>query len=107
MRNPRPGEANLGALAGSVVGAIGGLFAIGIAPAIINRNAALLFETPMLAMFSFFVGGGLGWLLGGQIGPRLGETFQRQKAEVTGGVVGGLLPVIAIALWSWYMVARH
>ena len=30
MRNPGFGETNLGALSGAVVGAIGGLFAIGI-----------------------------------------------------------------------------
>ena len=39
---PGLGEANLGALVGAVVGATGGLFAVGIAPAIMAKNAALL-----------------------------------------------------------------
>jgi len=38
---PGLGEPNLGALVGAVVGAIGGLFAVGIAPAIIDRNLAV------------------------------------------------------------------
>src|SRR5438034_5244658 len=99
MRNPRFGETNLGALAGAVVGAIGGLFAIGIGPAIAGRNLALLFGTPILALVCWVVSGLLGWVLGGQVGPRLGEKLNSQKAEVIGGIVAGLLPVLLIAWW--------
>ena len=48
------------------------------------------------------LGGDLG-LLGGQIGPRLGEKFNTQRAEMTGGALGGLVAVVLTALWGWYM----
>jgi hypothetical protein len=104
MKGPRIGEVNLGAAAGAVVGAIGGLFAIGIAPAIIGKNASLLIGTPMLALISCLISGPIGWVIGGQVGPRLAELFKSQRVEVVGGIVGGLVPVVAIALWAWYMV---
>jgi len=72
MRRPAFGEANMGALAGAVIGAIGGLFAIGIGPAIASQNIRLLVGTPILAIVSLLLCGPLGWLIGGQIGPRLG-----------------------------------
>ena len=105
MRTPGFGEANWGAVAGAVVGAIGGLFAIGIAHAIVARNLALLFGTPVIALVCWVVGGPIGWLIGGQTGPRLGHKFNNQRAEVLGGALGGLVPVVLIALWGWYMVA--
>jgi len=100
---PSWGEANLGALVGAVVGATGGLFAVGIAPAIMAKNPALLFRYPMVGMVGMLVSGPIGWLVGGQIGPRFGEKFTTQRAEVTGGVLGGLVPVVLIALWGWYL----
>jgi hypothetical protein len=106
MRNPGFGEANLGALAGAVVGAIGGLFAIGIGPAIAARNLALLFGTPILGLISWVICGLLGWVLGGQIGARLGEKFASQKVEIIGGGVAGLMPVLLIAYWGWSMVQK-
>ena len=107
MRGPSFAAANMGALAGAIAGATGGLFALGIAPAVIDRNAALLFGTPILGLICFFICGTLGWLIGGQIGPRLGERFEPRSAEVVGGVLGGLVPVTLIALWGLYMVAAH
>ena len=104
MRTPSFGEANMGALSGAVVGAIGGLFAIGIGPAILGRNLALLFGTPILGLICCIVSGIIGWLLGGQVGPRVGDRFRTQRAELIGGVVGGLIPVVAVALWGCYMV---
>ena len=100
---PRLGESNWGALAGAVVGATGGLFAVGIAPAIIAKNPALLFRYPIIGVFGMLVGGPIGWLVGGQLGPRLGEKCDSHRAEIVGGVVGGLVPVAIIALWGWYM----
>src|SRR5689334_14967057 len=105
--SPSIGGANMGALAGSIAGAIGGLFALGIAPAIISHNPALLFETPILGLASFFISGGLGWLIGGQIGPRISKKFRFGLAEIIGGLAGGLMPVIGLALWGWYMVTAH
>ena len=104
MRKPSIGEYNLGALAGAVVGSICGLFSVGLAPAILARNPALLFGTPILGVISWIVSGLLGWFLGGQIGPRVGEKVGTQQSELMGGALGGLIPAACIALWSWYMV---
>ena len=100
---PGLGELNLGALVGVVVGATGGLFAVGIAPAIMARNLALLIGYPRVGVLCMVVSGLMGWLLGGQIGPRLGEKYNTQKAEMTGGALGGLVAVLLTALWGWYM----
>lgn len=94
-------------MAGAVVGAIGGLFAIGIGPALVYKQVALLFGTPILGLICWLVSGPLGWLIGGQIGPRLGDRFESQRVEMIGGILGGLIPVLAIAWWGWYMAARH
>lgn len=104
---PAWGEANLGALAGAVVAAIGGLFAVGIAPAIAGHNLALLFATPRLGLLCWLVSGPVGWLIGGQIGPRLGDKFDNERAGILGGALGGLIPVTLIALWAWYMIMPH
>ncbi len=107
MNRPSFAAASMGALVGAIVGATGGLFALGIAPALISRNIALLFGTPILGLICFFISGMFGWLIGGQIGPRLGNKFEPSSAEVVGGVLGGLVPVTLIALWGWYMVTGH
>jgi hypothetical protein len=104
---PRLWEASLGSLTGAIVGAIGGLFAVGLAAAILSRDLAVLLSTPILSMCSWLISGVTGWLFGGQIGPRLGDHFQNRNAEITGGVMGGLIPVVLIALWGWYMVTPH
>ena len=103
MRKPSLGEYNLGAVAGAVVGSIGGLFVIGLVRAILGRNIALLLSAPILSFMSWLVCGTVGWLLGGQIGPRLGEKFYSERAEYLGGALGGLIPVLLVALWAWYM----
>ena len=106
MRSPGFGEANMGALIGAVIGAIGGLFAIGIGPAIVGKNIRLLVGTPILAILSLMVCGTLGWIIGGQLGPRLGGKFNTRRAETIGGLMGGLIPVVCVAIWGWYMAAR-
>jgi|SRR5215472_6773230 len=105
MRRPGIGEFNLGASAGAVVGAIGSLFAIGIGPAIVYRNPSKLFGTPLLALLCWVVGGIVGWVLGGQLGPRLGFRLNSDRAELVGGAVGGMLPVIIILVWGWRMAS--
>jgi hypothetical protein len=107
MRKPALGEINLGALAGAVVASIGGLFAIDIAEAVIHRNAALLLSTPTLSVICWLINLPLGWLIGGQVGPRLGARSNSQRAEIIGGAIGGLVPVIILALWGWYLVAGN
>jgi hypothetical protein len=93
-------------LAGAVTGSIGGLFAIGLVRAILGRHIALLLSAPILSLISWVVCGVVGWLLGGQIGPPLGEKFQSERAEYLGGALGGLIPVLLVALWEWYMTAH-
>jgi hypothetical protein len=106
MRKPPIGEYNLGALAGAVVGSIGGLFAIGLPPAIFHRNLAFLFATPILGLICGLVCGVVGWFIGGQVGPRLGEKYGSQQAEIVGGALAGLIPVAGIVLLSCYMTTR-
>ncbi len=103
MSGPRIGESNLGAAAGAAVGAIGGLFAIGLVPAIYYRDLSALIATPMLNLICFCLCGTVGWLAGGQIGPRLGMRLSWSRAEIAGGVAGGLLPVALVAYWGWRM----
>jgi hypothetical protein len=100
---PGLGQSNLGAVVGAVVGATGGLFAVGIARAILSHKLAFLIETPMVGLLCMLVSGPIGWLLGGQIGPRLGEKHDTQRAEIIGGVLGGLVPVVLLALLAWYL----
>ncbi len=106
MRKPSLGEYNLGAVGGAVVGSIGGLFAVGLPPAILARNLALLFETPILGLICWIVSGLAGWLLGGQVGPRLGEMYRSQQVEILSGAFVGLIPVAGIRWWSWHMTTR-
>ena len=103
MRRPGLGEANLGAMAGAVVGGIAGLFALGIVPAIARRDPSYLVGMPILGLASLAVCGVVGWWLGGQTGPRVGALFHSQKAELVGGGLGGLIPVFFVALFGWYM----
>lgn len=104
MRKPELGEINLGALAGAGVASIGGLFAVDIPAAVIERDLALLLSTPTLSVLCWLVGLPLGWFIGGQIGPRLGQAFNSQRAEIIGGAVGGLVPLIVLVWWGWYLV---
>jgi hypothetical protein len=106
MKDPGMGQSHLGAVAGAIVGAIGGLFALGTAPAILGHDPTLLFATPILNLASWIVSGLGGWFLGGQIGPLLGKLFKSIKAEAVGGALGGLVPVLLIALWGWHMARR-
>jgi hypothetical protein len=96
----------VGSVMGAAVGSIGGLFAVGLPPAIIYRSIARLLGTPVFALISWAVCLLFGWIIGGQIGPRLGTRFKSFRAELIGGAIGGLIPVVAIALWSWYVSTR-
>ena len=105
-RRPPIGEANLAALIAAVIGCIGGLFALGIAPSIITHNIQVLAATPMLNVISFFLTGLVGWFIGGQIGPRLHGLVGEQGGLVTGGIIGGLIPVAAMIGAGWYLVTH-
>jgi hypothetical protein len=105
MRKPRFAEANLGALVGVVVGAVGGLFALSIARAILGHDASLLLATSFLNVVCWLLSGVAGWLFGGQLGPRLEPRLPAGWGEVIGGILGGLVPVVFFALLGWYLVA--
>ncbi len=98
-----PGQYSLSAVVGAVVGSIGGLFAIGTVRALLHHNLALIFRFPMLGLLSWIICGVAGWLLGGWLGPRCGQFFSSYQAELMGGALGGLVPVLLVAAWAWYM----
>jgi hypothetical protein len=102
-RRPSIGEPNLAALIAAVIGCMGGLFALGIAPAIITRSPQYLAAYPKLNVISFFLCGSIGWLIGGQIGPRLEKLCGLQPGMIVGGIAGGLLPVGGIVALGWYL----
>lgn len=102
MKRPGFGEANLGALAGAVTGAIGGLFAVGIPSAILYHERTALMMAPMSNILSFLVCGIGGWILGGQFGPRLGVKFDNPRIEVVVGGLCGLVPVALVFFWRWH-----
>lgn len=107
MRKPGFGETNLGAVAGAVAGSFGGLFAVGLPPAILERDISRLFHTPIFTFIGWLVCLAAGWVIGGQIGPRLGEKYKSDRIEYIGGAIGGLIPVVLVALWSWHMSVSH
>ncbi len=104
---PRFGEANLGAFVGAMVGSIGGLIAVGLVPAILMRDPRYFFGTPLLSFLGWILGGILGWLIGGQAGPRFESLLGERNGNVLGGVLGGLVPVVSIAFWSWRMTSGN
>jgi len=102
-RRPPIGEANLAALIAAVIGCIGGLFALGVAPSIITGNVQFLAAYPVFNVVSFFLTGIVSWLLGGQIGPRLQRFFGEQGGLITGGIIGGLIPVAGMIGTGLYL----
>ena len=106
LHKPTIGEANLSALIAGVVGAIGGLFALGLAPAIVLGKPQYLASTPIMSVFSFALCGVLGWFIGGQIGPRLHRFFGIKPGYIVGGIIGGLCPILAITMLGWYLVTH-
>ena len=101
LRGPGLGEANLGAVAGAVTGAVGGLLAVGIPLAVAGRDPALLVIFRNLALIGFLICVPVGWFVGGQIGPRAIRVFGDRRGELIGGILGGLIPVLVIMVWAW------
>ena len=104
MKKPRLGEANFGAVVGVVVGAIGGLVAVGIPWAIVKGDIKALSDARTYSLIGFIVSAPIGWLLGGQIGPRLEGVLSERNAGLLGGLLGGLVPIAALALWGWRLI---
>lgn len=105
MRNDF-GRPNLGGMAGAAVGGIGGLFALGLIPAFLSGEFKTILEYPVLNLLSWLVSLPAGWFVGGLIGRPLGDKFRSERAEITGGVFGGLSTIIAISLLGWYLHGR-
>ena len=106
LTKPTLGQANLAALIAVVVGSILGLFALGLVPAIIAREPRYLAVAPTMNIISFFICGAVGWFLGGQIGPRIHHLFGPRNGHIVGGIVGGLIPVIGVAAFGWYLATQ-
>jgi len=99
------GQANLAALIGGSVGSITGLFAMGIIPALLEKDLHRLMTQPNLSLFCFFIGGVIGWLVGGQVGPRIEKARAPQRAHIVGGTIGGLIPFAGFVLLGWFLWA--
>ena len=106
LRKPPFGEANVSALIASVIGSIGGLFALGLVPATITRNPQFLVAAPTMNVISFLLCGAIGWIIGGQIGPRLPALVGEKHGHILGGIIGGLIPVLTIAAIGWYLATQ-
>ncbi len=106
INKPSFGQANLAALIALAVGSILGLFALGSIAAIVAREPQWLAVAPKANIFSFFVCGAVGWLLGGQIGPRLEKLLGLRNGHIVGGIVGGLVPVAIVAGYGWYLATQ-
>jgi hypothetical protein len=33
--------------------------------------------------------------------------FHSPRAEIAGGILSGLVPILLVAGWAWYMIAGH
>ena len=94
-------------MVGAVVGASGGLIAVALPLAILARDASALVYARGFGLLGFCVSAPVGWILGGQIGPRLEKRFGEKNGGIIGGIVGGLVPVIGFALWGLWMITRR
>jgi hypothetical protein len=102
---PRFGEANLGALIGAIIGAVGGLFAVTIPYAILTHDIRALSMARTYGLIGFLVSAPIGWIIGGQIAPRLEGKLNEHVAGIIGGIIGGMLPVGGFLYWGWRMVS--
>jgi hypothetical protein len=107
FRGPDLGRLNFGAVSGAVVGSVGGLFAVGIPPAIVFRSIQAMFSTPKIAVICFVISGVIGMMLGGVVGAWVSRRSFSQWPEVVAGGVCGLIPVIAVLWWSYVMVTSY
>lgn len=103
MSSSQPGKSNLGGMTGAAVGAIGGLFALGVVPAISLGNPRLLFNTPILNLFCWVMSLAVGWVTGTFLGRFLGNKYQSERAEVVGGVMAGLLTILLGSCVGWLL----
>jgi len=106
IRKPTFGQANLAALIALAIGSILGLFALGSIPAVVAREPQFLAVAPTMNIICFFASGVAGWLLGGQIGPRLEKPLGSRNGHIVGGIISGLIPVGIVAACGWYLATQ-
>ncbi len=94
-------------MAGAVVGGIGGLFALFFVPAILTGDVQWVITYRMLNVIAWAVSLPVGWCLGWLIGRPLGNKLQSERAEMAGGILGGLLTIALVATYGWYLVKTY
>ncbi len=107
MRDPEFFRPNYGGMAGTVVGGIGGLFALFFVPAILTKDVQWILSYRLLNVIAWAISLPVGWCLGWLIGRFLGNKFRSERAEIVGGVLGGLLTIALVAAYGWYLVTTH
>lgn len=103
MSSPRLGRINLGGLAGLAVAGTGGLFSLGVVPAISLGNPRLLFNTPTLNVMCWVASLIFGWIGGTYVGYAFGRKYQSQRAEITGGSLAGVLTICLGTFLGWLL----
>ena len=94
-------------MAGAVVGGIGGLFALFFVPAVVTGDVQWVLTYRLLNVIAWMFSLAVGWCLGWVIGRPLGNKFRSERAEMAGGVLGGLLTIGLVAGYGWYLATKH
>lgn len=90
-----------------MIGGIGGLFALFFVPAVLTGDVQWMLNYRLFNVLAWAVSLPVGWCLGWLIGRPLGNQFQSERAEITGGVLGGLLTIALVAAYGWYLVNSY
>ena len=106
MEEPSIGKENLGAVIGAAIAAVGGLVAIAIPYALMTRNIQNLSAARTLGIIGLIVCTPIGWFAGGYLSHFLEKILPLKAASITGGIIGGLIPATAVALYGWHMISR-
>lgn len=106
MKEPSVGKENLGAVIGAVIAAVGGLVAIAIPYAFLKHNIQALSAARSFGIISFVICTPIGWFAGGYLTHFLEKKLAAKPASIVGGIIGGLIPVIAVAFYGWHYISR-
>lgn len=90
-------------MTGAAVGAMGGLFSLGIVPAVALGDPRVLLNTPLLNGLCWVVSLLIGWSLGSLLGVSCGRRFRSERAEIAGGALGGVATIGLGALIGWWL----
>jgi hypothetical protein len=106
MSRREPWKSNLGGMAGAAVGAIGGLFALGVVPAISEGDPRLLFNIPTLNVICWVASLLIGWAIGSLFGPLFRRKSDTDRSEIAGGVVAGVVTILIGVTIGWLLWLR-